>query len=222
MIKHILFDCDGVLIDTEIVAAHRFVARMESIGHDLSVDYYLTHHTGSTFTTVLDHYLGQTHNPQERLSIMKEFERVVADSVEIIAGVEPMLAALPLQKSIVSNSHIATVEEAMVKIGLTQYFTGHVFSSESVANPKPAPDVYYLALKTLGLAPEQMIVVEDSITGATAAISAGLNVIGFTGASHIQPGHNNKLVDLGVISVAENMIELREILLGYCRTTSLK
>jgi HAD superfamily hydrolase (TIGR01509 family) len=146
---------------------------------------------------------------------MKEVERQVADSVEIIAGVEPMLAALPIQKSIVSNSHIATVEEAMLKIGLTRYFTGYVFSSESVANPKPAPDVYLLALKTLGLAPEQMIVVEDSITGATAAISAGLNVIGFTGASHIRPGHNEKLADLGVISVAANMFELREVLLGH-------
>ena len=103
----------------------------------------------------------------------------------------------------------------MVKIGLTQYFTGHVFSSESVANPKPAPDVYRLDLKTLGLAPDQMIVVEDSITGATAAIGAGLNVIGFIGASHIQPGHSDKLVDLGVISIAANMFELREILLGH-------
>lgn len=215
IIKHILFDCDGVLIDTEIVAAHRFVDRMEHIGYDLSVDYYLTHHTGSTFTAVLDHYLGETHSRQERITIMKEVEREVADSVEIIAGVEPMLAALPIQKSIVSNSHIATVEEAMVKIGITQYFTGHVFSSESVTNPKPAPDVYYLALKTLGLAPEEMIVVEDSITGATAAIGAGLNVIGFTGASHIQPGHENKLSALGVTTIAANMNDLKEILLKH-------
>lgn len=214
MIKHILFDCDGVLIDTEIVAAHRFVARVQKIGITVSVDHYLTHHTGSTFSAVLEHYLGDSHSLQQRTDIMDEVEREVAENTVGITGVEPMLAALSINKSIVSNSLIATVNDAMVKLGLTNYFTGHVFSSESVARPKPAPDVYNLALKTLDLNRDELIVVEDSITGATAAREAGLDIVGFAGASHILPGHAEKLEKLGVKSVAKDMSELTRILQG--------
>ena len=212
MIKHILFDCDGVLIDTEIVAAHRFVAKVAKIGIEVSVDHYLRQHTGSTFSVVLAHYLGDTHTVAERAVFMDEVEQEVADSTERIAGVESMLAALAIKKSIVSNSSITTVNQAMIKLGLTNYFTGQVFSSESVAKPKPAPDVYHLALKSLKLSSRELIVVEDSLTGVTAAREAGLEVIGFTGASHILPGHVEALEQLGVTIVAENMAELTGIL----------
>jgi HAD superfamily hydrolase (TIGR01509 family) len=212
MIKHILFDCDGVLIDTEIVAACCFVSRVKKEGMVLTVEQYLTRHTGSTFTAVFEHFFRDTHTLQQRILMMNDVEQEVADRAEGIAGVEAMLAALSISKSIVSNSHINRVEEAMEKLGLTDFFSGQVFSSELVARPKPAPDVYILALEQLGLNPDELIVVEDSLTGVSAAKAAGLEVIGFTGASHILPGHAEQLAGLGVEIIAEDMIELTEIL----------
>lgn len=209
MIKHILFDCDGVLIDTEIVAARLFVTRMHDMGiGEISTDYYLTHHTGSTFMTVLNHYLGNSHSMEEQYAIMQEVEQAVADNVVEIDGVEQMLKSVSIDKSIVSNSYVKAVRNAMEKTGLTDYFTGDIFSSELVKNPKPAPDVYELAIKTTNLEPYQLLVVEDSLTGVRAAKSAGLQVIGFLGASHILSGHDERMRDLGVTELAYNMVEL--------------
>ena len=212
MIKHILFDCDGVLVDTEIIAAHRFVEKMAPLGIEVTVDHYLTVHTGSTFTAVLEHYLGATHSTEDRIKLMRELEKEVADTLVGIENVEAMLIPLDVDKSIVSNSHIAAVQDAVNKVGITKYFTGHIFSSESVEKPKPAPDVYHLALQTLGLKRNELVVVEDSLTGATAAKTAGLEVIGFTGASHILPGHHDKLLAMGIDSIANSMDELSIVL----------
>lgn len=212
-IEHILFDCDGVLIDTEIVAAHRFVGRMNDLGiQDLSVDYYLTHHTGSTFMQVLDKYLSATHTLEEQRDIMLAVEQEVADNVVAISGVDEMLKQVSVPKSIVSNSFVQTVRDAVKKVEISHYFTGNIFSSELVANPKPAPDVYILALEKLGLHPDQLLVVEDSLTGARAAMQAGLEVIGFVGASHILPGHDSRLQNLGVTTIARDMNDLGVIL----------
>lgn len=208
-IEHVLFDCDGVLIDTEIIAAHRFVARMHDLGiENLTVDYYLTHHTGSTFMQVLGHYLSESHSEQEQRIIMLAVEQEVADNVVGIAGVDEMLRQIDLPKSIVSNSFVQAVKNAVEKVKINHFFTGKIFSSELVENPKPAPDVYHLALEELNLSPDQILVVEDSLTGATAAMEAGLMVIGFTGASHILPGHDSRLTSMGVKHIASDMGEL--------------
>ena len=213
MIKHILFDCDGVLIDTEIVAANLFVARMQAMGiNDISTADYLTNHTGSTFMTVLGQFLDHSHSLTEQREIMEEIEQAVADNVVEISGVEQMLKSVSIDKSIVSNSYVKAVKNAMHKTGLTSYFTGNIFSSELVKNPKPATDVYELAIQTTNLEPNQLLVVEDSLTGVRAAKSAGLQVIGFLGASHILPGHDERMRDLGVTKLAYNMAELDVIL----------
>lgn len=213
MIKHILFDCDGVLIDTEIVAANLFVARMHEMGiSDISTADYITNHTGSTFMTVLGQFLGHSHSLTEQRAIMEEIEQAVADNVVEISGVEQMLKSVTIDKSIVSNSYVNAVQNAMHKTGLTSYFTDNIFSSELVKNPKPAPDVYELAIQTTNLEPHQLLVVEDSLTGVRSAKSAGLQVIGFLGASHILPGHDERMKDLGITELAFNMAELAKVL----------
>lgn len=208
MIKHILFDCDGVLVDTEITAANVMVEAMKEKGADISVKYYLQNLSGSTFSVILNTYFGSSFKGSEKTKFINKLEQRIVNDVKAIDGVAEMLNSILLPKSIVSNSEIWQVKKEIEKTNISHFFTGHIFSSELVANPKPAPDVYNLAKGNLGLTNNEVLVVEDSITGTKAALAAGLKVIGFSGASHILPGHDQKLLDLGVTQVASSMSEL--------------
>lgn len=212
MIKHILFDCDGVLVDTEITAAQVMVEAMQKKGADISVDYYLQNLSGSTFSVILQTYFGNSFNGKEKKEFIHILEQKIVENVEAISGVTEMLESIALPKSIVSNSEIWQVKQEIERTHIDHFFTGHIFSSELVANPKPAPDVYNLAIQELSLNKEEILVVEDSLTGAKAVLAARLKVIGFSGASHILAGHNEKLLKLGVSEVASTMEELKQIL----------
>ncbi|MCF6359542.1 MAG: HAD-IA family hydrolase [Cyclobacteriaceae bacterium] len=212
MIKHILFDCDGVLVDTEYTAAQVMVEAMKNRGVNIEFDYFLHHFSGATFSAILDTYFGNSFQGDEKDEFINKLEQKIVAKVDAIKGVKEMLQSISIPMSIVSNSAIWQVKEEIEQTEISQYFTGHIFSSELVINPKPKPDVYNLAVKELGLKKKELLVVEDSITGATAALEAGLQVIGFAGASHILPGHKEKLLTLGVSEVADTMVELQEII----------
>ena len=212
MIKHILFDCDGVLVDTEITAAHVMVEAMQKKGADITVEYYLENLSGSTFSVILNTYFGSEFKGTEKKQFINELEQKIVANVEVIDGVEHLLKSISIPKSIVSNSEIWQVRKEIEKTNIDHFFTGHVFSSELVENPKPAPDVYNMAVKELELKKNEVLVIEDSLTGAKAALAAGLKVIGFSGASHILPGHDAKLLRLGVSDTASSMKELGDIL----------
>ncbi len=212
MIKHILFDCDGVLVDTEYTAAQVMVEAMTKRGADIDFEYYLHNLSGSTFSAILDTYFGSSLKGEEKENFINKLEQKIVAKVGKINGVEEMLQSISIPMSIVSNSAIWQVKEEIEQTKINQYFTGKIFSSELVINPKPAPDVYNLAVEKVGVKKPELLVIEDSITGATAALAAGLQVIGFAGASHILPGHKEKMLELGVSKVALNMQELMEII----------
>lgn len=210
-IEHVLFDCDGVLVDTEYIAAIKMTQALNNLGVDISVDYYLQNLSGTTFSSIVDRYFNNSLSSSDVLRIINRVEDEVAAEVELIDGVKELLKSLPMTKSVVSNSSVRTVEHALTVTGIRKYFLPEIFSSELVKEPKPAPDIYRLAIDSLAYNASEIMVVEDSLSGAKAAISAGLKVIGFVGASHIQPGHGQKLMDLGVSQIAESMIDVLAI-----------
>lgn len=212
MIKHILFDCDGVLVDTEITAARVMVEALNNLGVDITLDYYLHHLTGSTFSTIIEKYLDGSFVGEKKQQFLDEAERRTVEKVEAIKDVEMVLQSISLPKSIVSNSHIWHVEHVTQRTSINHYFTGHIFSSELVSKPKPSPDVYNLAQSKLQLKSKELVAIEDSATGVRSAVASGIPVIGFTGASHILQGHSKKLKENGALEVASDMVELNEIL----------
>ena len=214
-IKHLLFDCDGVLVDTEYTAAIKMTQALNNLGADVSVKYYLQNFSGSTFSNVFQSYFENSFSHSEVLEIINRVEDEVTAEVRLIEGVEELLISLPINKSVVSNSSVRTVEQALNVTGISSHFSSKIFSSELVKHPKPAPDIYQSAINSLGFNVEEIIVIEDSIYGARAALSAGLTVIGFIGGSHILPGHGQQLMDIGVSEIAESMKKLGEIITAY-------
>ena len=210
-IKHLLFDCDGVLVDTEYVAAIKMTQALKDLGIDISVEYYLQELSGTTFSSIVSHYFNDL-SEKEVFKIINIVEDQVSAEVELIKGVDKMLDKLIINKSVVSNSSVRTVIHALQVTGIAHHFQAGIYSSELVEHPKPAPDVYQFACESIGCTPSEIIVIEDSLSGATAALAAGLNVVGFVGASHILPGHVEKLLALGVKNIASTTKKLESIL----------
>ena len=214
-IKHILFDCDGVLVDTEYTAAIKMCEALEREGMSIDLEHYLREHSGTTFSGILGRYFADSMSDENKHTLMRRVEAEVAAAVRAVPGIPELLPAIKTAKSVVSNSSLETVRHALKVTGIRAYFDGRIFSSEQVPRAKPAPDLYLLAIRSLGLNPQQILVVEDSRTGTQAARAAGLAVIGFAAASHILPGHGEKLLELGAERVAASTDELQSILHSY-------
>ncbi|WP_244613068.1 HAD family hydrolase [Modicisalibacter radicis] len=208
----LIFDCDGVLVDSEAIAEAVLSERLAAWLPDLHADDELRRALGMTTEAILDHLAERSGHalPADALArIDAAIETRLAAELEAMVGVAAALDALDLPLAIVSNSSRRRVVASLANTGLDARL-GDVplFTAEQVVRPKPAPDVYLLAAKSLGVAPGACLVVEDSVSGASAARAAGMTVIGFTGASHIEPGHDDRLREAGVWQVLENMAEL--------------
>ncbi|WP_268122937.1 HAD family hydrolase [Roseivirga pacifica] len=214
MIKHILFDCDGVLIDTEIVAAEVVSGWLNTQGMSITVDDFILNYTGKTFTDIIGILKAEKHLPEslDTVTIVPTLDRGIKDNMRPINGVHQMLASIKTPVSAVSNSAKDYVLEALEMLKVSEQFGGRVFSAEMVPKGKPNPAVYELALETLGLNKDEVIVVEDSVAGVTASVGAGLKTIGYLGGSHIREGHAETLEALGTSGLATNYDELLEYL----------
>ena len=218
-IEQLIFDCDGVLVDSEIIAAQVMVELLNQHQIPITIDYYLNNCSGKTFTGLVNE-LPKVFNapplpPNFIQEVMIEHDSRVQTQLKAIPGMDKLLGQIVLPKAVVSNSDLYQIEHAVKHAKLKHHFGNNLYSSQMVPNPKPSPDVYLHAAKELKVVPQSCLVVEDSISGATAAIAAGMNVIGFMAASHIVEGHKEKLLHLGVIATANSAEELSSIIQEY-------
>ncbi len=140
----------------------------------------------------------------------QETDRRLRLEVQAIAGVQEMLDALDDARCICSNSRIERLRVSLERVGLWDRFRPYVFSARDVAEgrEKPAPDVFLYAAGQLEESPGEAIVIEDSTTGVTGAVAAGMRVIGFTGASHSWPGHAEALMEAGALTVVNRLADV--------------
>jgi HAD superfamily hydrolase (TIGR01509 family) len=143
--------------------------------------------------------------------LMLEAYRRELRAVRHVAGA---LANITLPKSIGTNGPRHRALEALRIVMIDHHFGDRLTTFEDVVNGKPAPDIYVLAAKRAGFAPAECLVVEDSVTGATAAVSAGCPTLGFTGTHADRPEHALKLVQIGCFRVFDDMADLAGIIAG--------
>lgn len=211
MISHVIFDCDGVLIDSEKLSMAVDMALLAQNGIHLTEAEMYRRFVGPTFEDMvadLEREYGKTLPPDlsaRKDVMMLEFYR---RDLKPVPGVIPMLHKLALPKSIGTNGPRDRALEALRITGLGPFFGDRLTTYEDVKNPKPAPDIYQLAARRAGFAPAHCLVVEDSVTGASAALAAGCKVIGFTGVAHDPAAKARELKALGVSHVIHDMGEL--------------
>jgi HAD superfamily hydrolase (TIGR01509 family) len=208
----LIFDCDGVLVDSEALAEETLAERLGSWLPDLDLERLLSQALGMTTADILDHLerLSRHSLPTDAAEhIDSAIEARLGAELCAIAGAAEAIRAIALPKAVVSNSRRSRVVASLATTGLdTVLGQAPIFTAEQVERPKPDPAIYRLAAHELGLTPRECLVVEDSVAGVSAAHAAGMIVIGFTGASHLDAGQGARLLQAGAWQVIDRFSEL--------------
>ncbi len=202
-------DCDGVLIDSEAVAAAMLIGELQKRWPQdaARIAPVLMPLLGLRIEKVLEGtatQLGRTLN-QGDIDAIRAAVEAAAVQAPTVPGIEVALAQIPLVKACASNSFSPYVRAVLARTGLSRHFGERLFCADTVPRPKPAPDVYLAAARGLGLAPSACLVVEDSVTGVTAASAAGMTVLGFVGGGHVTNAQIDALHAVGARYVFDDM-----------------
>jgi HAD superfamily hydrolase (TIGR01509 family) len=184
----VIFDCDGVLVDSELLSCRALTLVLGQSGITLTLDEALALFLGRSTKAVLQHYRDLGHElPREFLGELKRKVReTFAGSLRPIPGVAEVLASLPVPFCVASSSDLDRIIFPLSFTSLASYFGDRLLSGEMVAHGKPAPDLFLLAAARMGAPPARTLVIEDSVSGVQAAKAAGMMVWGFTGGGHYQ------------------------------------
>ena len=209
----VIFDCDGVLIDSEILSARVDCEFLREIGYEIEPVVLAQRFAGFT-TRALFESIAQEIGLALPADLVQraviETDRRLGEEVRPIAGVHEMLDMLDHPRCVCSNSRGERLRVSMTRAGIWDRFRPYVFSAREVAEGrgKPAPDVFLHAAEVFETGVDDAIVIEDSATGVTAGVAAGMRVVGFTGASHSWPGHGEVLMEAGALTVVKRLADL--------------
>lgn len=189
--KLIIFDCDGVLVDSEYIASRVFAEALSSYGYQISVEESIQKFTGVSDVEARQIVLKEsTVVIPENYWALQESKLHQAYEIELTALMQPVLEILNLlniPRCVASNSQKSHVLDCLKYTQQIDYFAEKsIFSAKQVNKPKPAPDLFLFAADQMGFSPEDCIVVEDSLVGTQAALSAGMEVLVFLGGRHAQ------------------------------------
>jgi HAD superfamily hydrolase (TIGR01509 family) len=211
----VIFDCDGVLVDSEVIAMRIFHECLVRAGFLATPEDALKLGLGRSaalLSDAVEAHFGRKL-PADFIETMRAHTLRAFDSeLRPIAGAGELLARFPLPRCVASNSHERRIRHALTVTGLIGFVEPHIFSAMMVARGKPAPDLFLLAAQRLGVAPCDCLVVEDSAHGVAAARAAGMAVVGFCGGGHCLEGHSRHLLEVGCARVFATMAELGEFL----------
>ncbi|WP_240791138.1 HAD family phosphatase [Roseomonas sp. AR75] len=182
----VLFDCDGVLADTEALHDRIMAEEVSRLGWDISPEEGARRFRGLAWEAIapqVEERLGPGSVPADFLpQLIARVVRALEEEAEPVHGVLAALEAITaagIPVAVASNSSRAELATKLRRLGLTEMFRGRTFSVNDVARPKPAPDMYRAAAASCGADPQDCVVVEDSVAGARAGVAAGSRVLGF-------------------------------------------
>lgn len=209
----IIFDCDGVLVDSEIIAAKVEAEAFTAWGYEIDWHDFAARFAGMTTEAIIQTVADEMERPVEASmydDIQTEIDERLANELQIVAGADAALDRLETPRCICSNSSDERLAMELHKVGLLDRFKPYIFSSRTVGDkePKPSPSVFNFALNEFGAEGRHAVVIEDSHHGVAGARAAGCRVVGFTGASHSYPGHAEQLMDAGAETVIAKMSDL--------------
>jgi HAD superfamily hydrolase (TIGR01509 family) len=184
----IIFDCDGVLVDSEVLSCRCLSDTLAGYGISLDVDQALDLFLGRSVTAVFQHYeaLGRLIPEQFAAELRAGVRAAFLSSLCPIEGVSSVLQDLQIPHCVASSSDIDRVSFSLSLTGLAPHFDTRLYTSQMVERGKPAPDLFLYAAQGMHVDPGRTLVIEDSVSGVKAGKAAGMAVWGFVGGSHYQ------------------------------------
>lgn len=211
----LLFDFDGVLIDSEYLGNRHIAEFLTAAGHPITPEESMARfmgHAGRDFIDRVEAFIGGPLPADWQEERMAENERVLAEGIEEVAGAVAFVRSLPadLPKAIVSSSSTRWIGTHLRHLGLADVFGDHLYSgAEHVSRGKPAPDLYLYGARQLGVPIDRCAILEDSPVGATGAVASGGHVIGLCAGRHCGIGHDARLREIGVKAIAHDFDDVR-------------
>jgi HAD superfamily hydrolase (TIGR01509 family) len=187
----VIFDCDGVLVDSETIAHRALADALRDLGLNLTLEEAFALFRGNTTAqsiAIIEERLGRKL-AEDFFPVWREglYELFRQAPVKPIEGIVEALDALTIPTCVVSNGALRKMRTTLGVTGLLARFEGRLFSADMGIAGKPAPDLFLAAAKTLGAPPARTVVVEDSPTGVAGAIAAGMAVLGYAGEDYTDP-----------------------------------
>jgi HAD superfamily hydrolase (TIGR01509 family) len=211
--KAILFDCDGVLIDTEPMGCEALAQAVSAAGVPMTREEATRLFSGNAAEASIQVMAGLG---LQAVRVFAESDRILYEAFErdipLVPGIESIVEGFDVAMAVCSNSSIRRLELSIGKLPLSRAFGPHVYSSQHVARGKPAPDLALFACEKLGVAPEQAIFIDDNVHGVAAARAAGCLAVGFVGPSDHRVDHAQTLRNAGADHVVTGMGEFRSLL----------
>lgn len=207
----IIFDCDGVLVDSEALACVVHAEVLTEYGYTISAAQVHERFLGRSAREArlevegeLGRVLPDTYTAQLRATI----DRVFSEKLTPVPHIAETLGSLSQRICVASSGTPTRIRSSLGTTGLIDYFAPHLFSAMQVERGKPAPDLFLFAAAQMNTPPARCLVIEDSVPGVTGAHAAGMTVIGFTGGSHCRPDDGNRLRAAGATIVIDDMRDL--------------
>ena len=182
----IIFDCDGVLVDSELLSCQCLSEVLAEFGFELGVEQALELFLGRSTAAIGQYYrergeiLPDDFLPRLKSRVLETF----AGALQPIPGVGAVLSELKAQRCVASSSDIDRVSLSLNVTGLALHFDSRLYTAQMVKHGKPAPDLFLYAAGKMQTDPSRALVIEDSVSGVLAAKAAGMTVWGFVGGSH--------------------------------------
>ena len=214
----IIFDFDGVLLESEYEGNRMLAELLTELGHETTTEDALREFVGLAgpqFLAAVEQRIGGSLPEQFVERRKAQTLAALRDGVPAVAGAIEFIRSLPadLPKAVASSSSMRWLQRHLELLGLAEAFGPHVYSGrEHVQRTKPEPDLYLHAARELGVDIAHCVVVEDSEIGVRGAVASGARVIGLAAGAHCLDGHAEMLRRLGVKEVAHSFDELRTLL----------
>lgn len=186
----VILDCDGVLIDSEVISAQMLIEELATLGVNIDLRYVARNFLGRSYPTVMAQIradfglnLSPEFEAQYRNRLLEEFEK----RLQIMPGVAEVISALSVPCCVATSSSPRRVEMSLKLVGLWDRLADVTFTASLVERGKPAPDLFLLVAERMGADPVRCLVIEDSLSGVRAGLAAGMQVWRFVGGSHMRP-----------------------------------
>ncbi len=213
----VIFDCDGVLVDSEVISCRAHAEMLTRHGYPITADQVLVRFLG-----VSDREARMTIEAELGRALPDDFEaqmkdvalRRYADELRNIPFVDEAIAAISLPKCVASSGTPEKIRHGLRCAGLYDLLAPNIFSATQVKRGKPAPDLFLFAAEQMQASPARCIVIEDSLPGISGARAAGMTVLGFHGGSHCRSGYADTLRAAGATATFDDMRRLSDLIAG--------
>ena len=219
----VIFDCDGVLVDSEVISCRVHAELLTRHGYPISAEQVFARFLGRSAREARDEIeaecgraLPDDFDIQLKAALLREFTA----TLQAVPHIAHALDAITSAVCVASSGAPDKIHASLSHTGLLARFAPHIFSATQVRNGKPAPDLFLRAAAEMAVAPQRCLVIEDSVPGISAARAAGMAVFGFHGGSHCKAGHAATLDAAGAAASFADMRQLPEMIRQFGLATA--